>query len=141
MSDTAERDNSAHRQIAARFIDGRSWAMSPRVSPDGRRVAFVVASTSLQDNTTRTRVWLDDAPVTGGEYDGNPAWSPDGRWLAFTSRRGEKKGDSTLHVMPADGHLEIPDVAPSEYSFRLTFEDATILSQHGRLLPTSPSPQ
>lgn len=89
-----------HRGIAERLIDGRSTVVQVAVSPDGMHVAFVVATTDLAKNTTRTLVWLDDAPVTAGEHDGNPAWSPDGRFLAFTSRRGEKKGDSTLHVLP-----------------------------------------
>ncbi len=90
-------------EIAARLIDSRSGVGQPALSPDGKRVAFVVATTDLENNTTKSRVWLDDAPVTAGDHDGNPAWSPDGRYLAFTSRRGEKKGDSTLHVLPVDG--------------------------------------
>jgi len=109
MTET-ETDTSLHHQIAERLIEGRSWVMSPTVSPDGSRVAFVVATTSLKDNTTRTKVWIDDAPVTGGDHDGSPVWSHDGRWLAFTSRRGEKKGDSTLHVMPVEGPGEVRTV-------------------------------
>lgn len=90
-------------EIATRFIDQRSGVGQPALSPDGARVAFVVATTDLENNTTKSRVWLDDSPVTAGDHDGNPAWSPDGRFLAFTSRRGEKKGDSTLHVLPVEG--------------------------------------
>jgi dipeptidyl aminopeptidase/acylaminoacyl peptidase len=100
MPDDTTTSELSHTQIAERLIDGRSWVTQPAVSPGGARVAFVVATTDLAANTTRTRVWLDDAPVTRGDHDGNPAWSPDGRWLAFTSRRGEKQGDSTLHVLP-----------------------------------------
>ncbi|NND75413.1 MAG: S9 family peptidase [Ilumatobacter sp.] len=93
-------EKSAHTKIAERLIDGRSSAGQPAVSPDGSRVAFVVSTTNLAKNTNVSRVWIDDAPVSAGDHDGNPAWSPDGRFLAFTSRRGEKKGDSTLHVLP-----------------------------------------
>jgi dipeptidyl aminopeptidase/acylaminoacyl peptidase len=100
MSQQTPAVESTHRGIAERFVDGRSWAAQPAVSPDGSHVAYVVATTDLESNTTRTRVWLDEDPATGGEHDGNPAWSPDGRFLAFTSRRGEKEGDSTLHVLP-----------------------------------------
>ena len=91
---------AATETIAERLIDRRSSVGQVAVSPDGTRVAFVVATTDLGENTTRTKVWLDDGPVTSGDHDGSPTWSPDGRWLAFTSRRGEKKGDSTLHVLP-----------------------------------------
>ena len=80
------------------------------MSPTGDHVAFVVASTSLDDNTTRTRVWLDDAPLTAGDHDGSPTWSPDGRFLAFTSRRGERKGEATLHVIPIDHAGEVRTV-------------------------------
>ncbi len=89
--------------IAKRLIDSRSGVGQPAVSPDGQRVAYVVATTDLENNTTKSRVWLDDSPVTAGDHDGSPTWSPDGRHLAFTSRRGEKKGDSTLHILPVDG--------------------------------------
>jgi dipeptidyl aminopeptidase/acylaminoacyl peptidase len=92
-----------HSEIAERLLDGRTSAGAPVVSPDGTRIAFVVASIDLKKNVTNTRVWLDGAPITAGPHDGNPEWSPDGRFLAFTSRRGEKKGDSTLHILPVAG--------------------------------------
>ena len=97
----------SHREIAERLIDGRSAVGQVAVSPDGQHVAFVVATTNLAKNTTITRVWIDDAPVTAGDHDGNPTWSPDGRFLAFTSRRGETKGDSTLHVLPVAAAGEV----------------------------------
>ncbi len=92
-----------HTEIAERLLDGRIAAGAPALSPDGTRIAFVVASIDLKKNVSNTRVWLDGAPVTAGPHDGNPEWSPDGRFLAFTSRRGEKKGDSTLHILPVAG--------------------------------------
>ena len=93
-------ETGAHRAIAEASLDGRSSVDQVAVSPDGAHVAFVVATVDLEHNTTRSCVWLDDAPVTSGEHDGQPTWSPDGQRLAFTSRRGEKRGDSTLHVLP-----------------------------------------
>jgi dipeptidyl aminopeptidase/acylaminoacyl peptidase len=90
-------------EIAKRLIDQRSSVGQPAVSPDGERIAYVVATTDLENNTNKSRIWLDDGPVTAGDHDSNPTWSPDGRHLAFTSRRGEKKGDSTLHILPVDG--------------------------------------
>ena len=100
---TAPSSATPHRRIAERLVDGRSAVGQVAVSPDGRHIAFVVATTNLAKNTTTTLVWIDDAPVTAGPHDANPTWSPDGRHLAFTSRRGEKQGDSTLHVLPVGG--------------------------------------
>lgn len=110
-ADTSSQSVSErHRAIAERLIDGRSTASSPTVSPSGDRAAFVVATTDLEKNTTVRRVWLDDAPITAGPKDGGPAWSPNGRFLAFTSSRGEKDSESTLHVMPVDGPGEVRTV-------------------------------
>lgn len=94
---------SRHAQIAHDLLHDRSVAGSPVLSPDGSRVAFVVATTDVEENTTTSRIWLDGAPLTAGPSDGQPTWSPDGRFLAFTSRRGEKEKEATLHVLPVDG--------------------------------------
>ena len=104
---TSKEELSTHGSLARDLLHQRSSVSQPRVSPDGRRVACVVATIDLDENTTRTRVWLDGAPVSAGPHDGQPTWSPDGRWLAFTSRRGEKKGDSTLHILPIEGPGEL----------------------------------
>jgi dipeptidyl aminopeptidase/acylaminoacyl peptidase len=86
----------------------------PRISPDGRRVAYVVTRIDEEANAYRTAIWVapldgsaDAKQFTSGERnDGSPRWSPDGRWLAFVSNRDgedEKKAKGQLYVMPADG--------------------------------------
>ena len=107
---------SPHRDVAVRLFDGRSAAGAPTLSPDGGRIAFVVSTIDLEKNTAASRVWLTNAagpaaPVTNGPHDGVPVWSPDGRWLAFTSHRGEKDHETTLHVLPVDGPGEVRTVA------------------------------
>ena len=86
----------------------------PRLSPDGRRVAYTVSRVDEEANAYRTAIWVapldgsaEPRQFTSGERnDGSPRWSPDGRWLAFVSNRDgedEKKAKGQLYVMAADG--------------------------------------
>jgi dipeptidyl aminopeptidase/acylaminoacyl peptidase len=88
-------------------------AGDPRLSPDGRRVAYVVTWIERDANAYRSAIWVtsvdgseEPRQFTSGERrDGTPRWSPDGRLLAFTSNRDgeEEKAAAQLYVMPADG--------------------------------------
>ena len=72
-------------------------ARYPALSPEGDRVAF----SYMGD------IWLVSAE--GGRatrltdhvaYDKDPIWSPDGKWLAFSS---ERMGNLDIYLMDADG--------------------------------------
>jgi dipeptidyl aminopeptidase/acylaminoacyl peptidase len=83
-----------------------------RLSPDGSRVAYVVTRIDKDERDYRTAIWVaptdgsgDPVQFTSGlKRDGSPRWSPDGKWLAFASNRGEdKKAPAALYVIPAQG--------------------------------------
>ena len=81
---------------------------SPMISPDGGWVAYTVRTTSLEEDSSETRIWMastaDDTvlPMTGeGASAGNPQWSPDGRYLSFVAARNE--GESQVWALDRRG--------------------------------------
>jgi Tol biopolymer transport system component len=80
---------------------------APTLSPDGTRAIVAVARPDLDEDGYRSRLWLVDTtgatpprPLTDGPRDSAPAWSPDGRWIAFL--RAAAEGKPQLHLLPAD---------------------------------------
>lgn len=113
-----EKDLSEHARIADRVLGSIVQAKGPAASPDGSAVAFEVVRVDMAKNKNLSQIWLAatdgaSAPraVTNGDHDSAPAWSPDGRSLAFASRRGAKKGEATLHVLPIDTPGETRTIA------------------------------
>jgi dipeptidyl aminopeptidase/acylaminoacyl peptidase len=83
-----------------------------RVSPDGKRVLFCVTDPVMTDEKSEnvTQIYRANCDGSGriqltyAEHSsGNPQWSPDGTWIAFTSNRVGKEGKSNLFRMHADG--------------------------------------
>ncbi|HEV3384657.1 MAG TPA: prolyl oligopeptidase family serine peptidase, partial [Gemmata sp.] len=82
---------------------------SPRISPDGKFVAYQVTSVSLEENKSAADIFiaasdgktppkqLTDAK---GKKDTNPRWSPDGKKILFESTRS---GTSQIWVVSVEG--------------------------------------
>jgi dipeptidyl aminopeptidase/acylaminoacyl peptidase len=97
-----------------------------RVSPDGRRVAFAVRRAVMEGERSEylTQITLtnvdgsDQLQLTHGEKSsGNPQWSPDGQWIAFTS---DRSGKSNVWRVPVRGGeaQQLTDVQTGVGSFR-----------------------
>src|SRR6266705_1702696 len=90
-------------------------AFNPKISPDGKRVVYEVQKANWEDNAFDRSLWIADiatgeshALTSAKKSSTNPAWSPDGKWIAFLSDRpgqitGTPEGKKQLYVISADG--------------------------------------
>jgi dipeptidyl aminopeptidase/acylaminoacyl peptidase len=70
----------------------------PEISADGQWIAYTVTTSSLKEDKEQKRIWT--VAAAGGSAiamtaeavsSSHPRWSPDGRYLAFLSKRGAGK--------------------------------------------------
>jgi dipeptidyl aminopeptidase/acylaminoacyl peptidase len=103
---TLAQDTAGKRPIT--FDDLRSMhrVASPTISPDGKWIAYAVATPDMDANRNASNIWV--VPATGGAavqltqsgHDSAPAWSPDSKTLAFISSRD---GNSQVYVLSMEG--------------------------------------
>jgi dipeptidyl aminopeptidase/acylaminoacyl peptidase len=77
------------------------------ISPDGKRVAFTLASTDLAKAQRNAHIWVMNPDGSGqrqvtfsDKSEGSPVFSPDGKYLAFVTSR---EGDENLYLLPLAG--------------------------------------
>ena len=82
----------------------------PALSPDGRRVAFVVSTVDEEADRYRSSIWVAATdgsgaarPFTEGPSDRSPRWSPDGAWLLYISVTDDQPFNAHLRLAPLDG--------------------------------------
>jgi dipeptidyl aminopeptidase/acylaminoacyl peptidase len=99
---------SAKRAIELEDLFRLERVSDPQVSPDGKWVAYVVTAPLKEENRTNSDIWLASADGSGTprqltnspKADSHPRWSPDGRWIAFSSTRS---GESQIWLISPDG--------------------------------------
>jgi dipeptidyl aminopeptidase/acylaminoacyl peptidase len=100
------------------------------VSADGKTIAFVVSEPTIPNkpgNVGNDNIWIVPADgskpakrfASSPKSDYYPRWSPDGRWLAFLSDRGED-GQTQIWLMGTEGGeaQKLTDVKVGVSSFR-----------------------
>lgn len=85
-------------ELRPRWAKGAKWIRNASLSPTGSRVAFEFRG----EIVTLPREKGDDRNLTQspGTHERSPAWSPDGKWIAYFSDAG---GEYSLCLGPQDG--------------------------------------
>ena len=92
---------TARRPLSLDDLDRLKEVRDPQCSPEGRAVAFVVSTTDVKEDKTHSHVWMvgidgaGERQVTSSQdSESAPKFSPDGKYLSFTSSRpGKAKGN------------------------------------------------
>lgn len=103
---TARAQTPSRRAITFKDLISMQRVDDPQISPDGKWVAYTVATPDLDANRTLSNIWLVPAEggearqLTRGSSDQRARWSPDGKKIFFLSSRD---GSTEIYSIQFDG--------------------------------------
>src|SRR5690349_23919973 len=81
-----------------------------QISPDGQWVAYVVGATDTKEDKSNSHIWMvnidgsNDRQITfSNESESSPRFSPDGKYLSFTSSRPGKARGNQVWLLDRNG--------------------------------------
>ncbi len=88
-------------ELRTRFVKGNKYIRSAHISPSGARAVFDIRGDII--TVPAEKGDPRNLTMTSGVHEKYPAWSPDGKQVAFLS---DASGEYALHIIPQDGRGE-----------------------------------
>jgi dipeptidyl aminopeptidase/acylaminoacyl peptidase len=101
---------TAKRPLSLDDLAKMKEVRDPQCAPDGKSVAFVVSTTDMKEDKSSSHIWNVDIDgknerqiTSSQDSESSPKFSPDGRYLSFTSSRPGKARGNQMWLLDRSG--------------------------------------